>query len=211
VARALILVDIQNDFMPGGPLAVPAGDEVVPIVNQLTERFEVVVATQDYHPRGHGSFASMHPGRAAFEVAELDGLAQVLWPDHCVASTPGAELVSGLDTSRVAAVFQKGTDPNVDSYSGFFDNGRRKGTGLDVWLRERGVTEVFIVGVATDYCVLATARDARSLGFSTTVVLDACRGVDLASGDVARAIEEMRQMGVRIALAQEVDSESLGD
>ena len=176
---ALILVDIQNDFCPGGTLAVKDGDKVVPVVNELQKRFALVVATKDWHPAGHSSFAS-------------------LWPPHCVQETAGAEFVAALDTSRVARVFLKGTDMEIDSYSGFFDNEHRRATGLGEYLKERGVSEVVIAGLATDYCVKFTALDARMLGFETTVVVDACRGVEVREGDTARAVEEMAAAGVRV-------------
>lgn len=196
--RALILVDLQNDFLPGGALAVPDGDAVLPLANRYAADpgYELVVATQDWHPPGHGSFASSHPGRAPGEVIDLHGLPQVLWPDHCVQGTPGAELAAGLDRSRVAAVFRKGTDPRIDSYSAFFDNGHRKATGLGDWLRERHVDEVHVLGLATDYCVRFTALDAVALGFRVVLLEDASRGVELAPGDVARAIAAMRDAGV---------------
>jgi nicotinamidase/pyrazinamidase len=197
--NALIVVDVQNDFLPGGALPVRRGDEVVPILNRIAPRFDLVVATQDWHPSGHGSFAANHPGKKPGDVITLGGLAQVLWPVHCVQGTPGAAFAPGLDTSRVATVFQKGTDPAIDSYSGFFDNGHRRATGLGDWLRARGVARVFVAGLATDYCVKATALDAIGLGFETTLIEDASRGVELAPGDVARALEEMRSAGVEIS------------
>ena len=200
--KALILVDIQNDFLPGGALAVPRGDEVVAVANQLARRFEIVVATRDHHPAGHQSFASSHPGHAVGELASLEGLdgpTQVLWPDHCVQGTRGAELASALDPRPVTQVFFKGEDPAIDSYSAFFDNGHRRSTGLGDWLRGRGVTEVWVLGLATDYCVKFTALDARALGFDTVLVADGCRAVDLAPGDGDRAIEELRAAGVRVA------------
>lgn len=195
--RALLLVDIQNDFLPGGALAVPRGDEVIAVANALAPRFEVIVATRDHHPAGHKSFASSH-GRSVGEVIDLDGLAQVMWPDHCVQGTDGSALAPALDVSRVAAIFPKGTDPSIDSYSGFFDNGHRKSTGLGDWLREAGVDRVYIVGLATDYCVKATAIDARQLGFEVFLVEDGCRAVELSPGDGARAIEAMRAAGVQV-------------
>src|SRR4051812_1540671 len=165
--NALILVDLQNDFVPGGALAVPEGDSIIPLINQLQPRFDIVIATQDWHPADHGSFAANHPGRRVHEVIDLAGLPQVLWPVHCVQNTPGAALVSSLDTSRIARVFQKGTDPAIDSYSGFFDNGHRKSTGLGDFLRDQGVKRVYVCGLATDYCVEFTALDAKQLGFDT--------------------------------------------
>jgi nicotinamidase/pyrazinamidase len=204
--KAIILVDIQNDFCPGGNLAVRDGDQVVPAANRLTAsgRFDLIVATQDWHPADHGSFASRHPGKRPGEVVDLNGLAQVLWPDHCVQNTGGALFAPGLDTRRIARVFPKGTDPGVDSYSGFFDNGHRRATGLGDYLRARGVTEVCLAGLATDYCVKFTALDARQLGFDTTLVLDAVRGVELKPGDCDRAVEEMKAVGVRVVRSSEL-------
>jgi len=204
--KALIIVDVQNDFVPGGALAVRDGDRVVPVINQLQSAFELVLATQDWHPAEHGSFAANHPGRAPGEQIQLNGLPQILWPVHCVQNTPGAEFVRELDTRRVQAVFQKGTDPGIDSYSGFFDNGHRKATGLDAYLKARQVAAVYICGLATDYCVKFTALDARQLGFDTHVVEDATRGVNLQAGDVERALDEMRAAGVKIETAQTVQA-----
>src|SRR3954471_16624788 len=196
--NALILVDIQNDFLPGGALAVPEGDAVIPIANQLQEsgRFDLIIATQDWHPADHGSFAANHAGRAVGDVIDLNGLPQILWPVHCVQETHGAAFADGLATMKIERVFTKGTDPAIDSYSGFFDNGHRKSTGLGDYLRARGVTDVYVSGLATDYCVKFTALDARQLGFITWLIEDASRGVNLKPGDVGRAVEEMRAAGV---------------
>jgi nicotinamidase/pyrazinamidase len=195
---ALILVDIQNDFCPSGALAVPEGDSIVPVVNRLQAGYELVVATQDWHPANHGSFAANHPGRAIGEQIELAGLPQILWPVHCVQDTPGAAFHPALNLDRVARVFRKGTDPAIDSYSGFFDNGHRAATGLAEYLRERGVEDVHVCGLATDYCVKFTALDAIGLGFRVALLEEAARGVELQPGDVRRAIEEMRQLGVTV-------------
>lgn len=205
--RALILVDLQNDFVEGGALAVAGGRELVGPANRLARHLDVLVATQDWHPPDHGSFAARHPGHAIGEVIQLDGLPQVLWPVHCVERTPGAEFLPGLDRTRWDAVFQKGTDPRVDSYSGFFDNGRRHATGLGDYLRARGVTDVYVMGLATDYCVKFTALDACGLGLRTHLIEDACRGVDLAPGDVAAAIVAMRAAGVEIVTEANVIGE----
>lgn len=196
--RALILVDLQNDFLPGGALAVPRGDEVLPVANRMQPGFELVVATQDWHPPDHGSFAASHPGKRPGDRIVLDGLDQILWPVHCVQHTRGAALADGLDTQRVARVFEKGTEAHIDSYSGFFDNGHRRETGLDEYLRSHGVRDVYILGLATDYCVKFTALDAQQLGYRTHLIVDGCRGVDLRPGDVDRAIDEMRAAGVQI-------------
>ncbi|MGA7615660.1 MAG: bifunctional nicotinamidase/pyrazinamidase [Thermoanaerobaculia bacterium] len=198
MSEALILIDIQNDFLPGGSLAVPEGDLVVPIANRLQPRFELVLATQDWHPPNHASFASNHPGEKPGNVIDLDGFPQVLWPDHCVQGSRGAEFDERLDRTRIARVFRKGTDPSIDSYSAFFDNRHLKATGLGDFLRAEGVTDVWLAGLATDYCVRYSALDALQLGFTTHVVIDGCRGVELSPGDVARAIEEMRTGGAII-------------
>lgn len=196
--KALILVDIQNDFLPGGALAVPEGDAVVPLANHLLNAFPIVVATQDWHPANHGSFAESHPGKDLFEQIDLNGLPQTLWPTHCVQETVGAQLAPGLDRDRIAKIFPKGTDPRIDSYSGLFDNGRRKSTGLGEWLKERSVREVFVCGLATDYCVKFTALDAAQFGFKTHLIEDASRGVNLQPNDVMNAIAEMERAGVTI-------------
>ncbi|HWB61812.1 MAG TPA: bifunctional nicotinamidase/pyrazinamidase [Chthoniobacteraceae bacterium] len=202
--KALILVDIQNDFLPGGALTVPQGDAVIPIANRLQEIFPLVVATQDWHPANHGSFAANHPGKNPFEQIDLNGLPQTLWPAHCVQGTPGAELALALDRTRIARVFPKGADPGVDSYSGFFDNGHRRDTGLGAWLKEKGVADVYVCGLATDYCVKFTALDAAALGFGTFLIEDASRGVNLQPADVKNAIEEMKRAGVRIVQSAEL-------
>jgi nicotinamidase-related amidase/8-oxo-dGTP pyrophosphatase MutT (NUDIX family) len=194
--NALILVDLQNDFLPGGALAVPRGDEVLPIANALQPYFDLIVATQDWHPRDHRSFASQHEGKQIGEQIELEGLPQTLWPDHCVQETEGARFASGLATSSVTAVFRKGVDRDIDSYSGFFDNGHRRATGLAKFLHDQGATEVYVLGLATDYCVRATAIDAVEQGFRTFLIEDACRGVELQPGDIQRALYDMERAGV---------------
>jgi nicotinamidase/pyrazinamidase len=198
MARALILVDLQYDFCPGGALAVAQGDDTIAVANKLMPAFETVVATQDWHPPNHASFAINNLGRNVGEVAELDGLPQLMWPAHCVQGTRGADLHEGLDKRRITHVFRKGTDPTIDSYSGFFDNGHKKSTGMGDWLQARGIDDVTVVGLATDYCVKFTALDARGLGMKVTLVTDACRGVNLSPDDSAKAIEEMRAAGVTI-------------
>jgi nicotinamidase/pyrazinamidase len=194
--KALILVDIQNDFVPGGALSVPEGDQIVPTVNQLQSGFDLVVATQDWHPANHGSFAANYPGRLPGDFINLNGLPQILWPTHCVQGTPGADFVPGLQRTKWDRVFVKGTDPEVDSYSGFFDNGHRRATGLADYLREKGVTDLYVAGLATDYCVKFTVLDALKLGFKTHLIEDACRGVNLHPGDARRAVDEMKNAGV---------------
>ena len=198
--QALIIVDLQPDFLPGGALAVPEGDAVVPVVMQLMARFDVVVATQDWHPANHGSFAANHAERSPGEVIELHGLSQILWPVHCVQGMPGAAFVPELAAreGELSAVFRKGQDPSVDSYSGFFDNGKRQDTGLAAWLREQGVGSVAVCGLALDYCVKFTALDALELGFETTLIPDATRAVNLSPTDGDKAIAELREAGASV-------------
>jgi nicotinamidase/pyrazinamidase len=193
--HALLLIDIQNDFLPGGALAVGGGDEIIPVVNALMPDFETIVATQDWHPPDHGSFAVSHVNRNLYDTVDLYGLPQTLWPTHCVNYSGGALFAPGLDTRRISRVFPKGMDARVDSYSGFFDNGKRGDTGLAGWLRERGITELTLCGLATDYCVKFTALDALECGFKVNLVLAACRGVDLQPGDCDKALAEMRKKG----------------
>lgn len=195
---ALVLIDIQNDFMPFGALPVPRGDAVVPVANALIPRFSTVVATQDWHPPGHASFASSYKDRLPGDTVDIHGVRQMLWPDHCVQMTPGASFHSGLDVHGIHHVVRKGTDLAIDSYSGFFDNDRRKSTGLDSLLRRHGITRVALVGLATDYCVLYTALDARRMGFDVIVVREGCRAVGIAPGDEESAWENMRQAGCHI-------------
>ncbi len=200
--KALLIVDVQVDFLPGGALPVPHGDVIVPVINRIQRLYPLVAATQDWHPPGHLSFASSHPGRKPFDVIMLNGAEQVLWPDHCVWDTPGANFAPGLETGHIAAIFRKGMDPNVDSYSGFFDNGRRRKTGLAEWLRGMGVSEVHVAGLAADYCVAYTARDAAMLGFKVTILLDATRPISKPGFE--RVATELAGIGVRIVPSNEV-------
>jgi nicotinamidase/pyrazinamidase len=211
VDTALVLVDIQNDFLPTGALPVPKGDQVVPVANRLQAHLSdhVVVATLDWHPPDHQSFASQHPGHAPFDVVPLHGLDQVLWPDHCVQFSHGAGFARGLDQRRIERVFTKGLRRELDSYSGFFDNARRNATGLEAWLRQRGIGSLVVLGLATDVCVKATVLDAVSLGFETRVVADGCRGVDMKPGDSGRALEEMAVSGSRIVTAESLLESSI--
>jgi len=197
-ARALVVVDVQNDFCPGGALAVAEGDAVVPVINRLLPRFPLVVATQDWHPPGHASFASSHPGHAPLEVIELDGIEQVLWPDHCVQGTAGADFHPALERTPLRAIIRKGTDPRVDSYSAFRDNHREHPTGLASLLRELGVGHVVIVGLTTDYCAATSARDALELGFKAEIWLPATRPVGAPPGHTERTLAELRTLGVTL-------------
>ena len=192
----LLAIDVQNDFCPGGALAVPRGDEVVPVINRLARRFRHVALTQDWHPRGHVSFASSHPGRAPYERIQVAYGEQVLWPDHCVPGTPGAELHPGLDTLAADLIVRKGNDPRIDSYSAFYENDHRTSTGLAGYLRERGGRRLFLAGLATDFCVQYSALDARREGFDVFVVEDGVRGIDL-DGSLAAAWTRMAAAGVR--------------
>ncbi|GGF11965.1 bifunctional nicotinamidase/pyrazinamidase [Hymenobacter cavernae] len=191
--KALLLIDVQNDFVPGGALAVPEGNQIIPLLNQLQPSFDLVVATQDWHPRAHKSFASSHLGQQVFNTIELHGLEQVLWPDHCVQGTPGAELHPDLDTSRVEAIFRKGTNPEIDSYSGFYDNGHQKSTGLGDYLRGKGATQVYVAGLAGDYCVYFSAKDAVQAGFETFLIEDASRPISPEGFQQAK--QELQRLG----------------
>lgn len=193
----LVLIGLQNDFMPGGAMPVPEADKIIPLVNTLMERFGLIVATQVWHPADHGCFASNHPDRQVGETIDLDGPPQVLQPVHCVAESVGAEFPETLNTDPIARVIRMGTDPRLAAHSGFFDNGRRP-TGMEAFLREQAVQELCICGVPADHCVRHTALDARRLGFTVSVIQDACRGLDNSPGDVAKAFDEMKAKGVRI-------------
>lgn len=194
---ALLIVDVQNDFCPGGGLAVADGNAVVPVINGLIPHFDEVLLTQDWHPADHRSFASAHPGRAPFETAQMPYGSQTLWPDHCVQGTPGADFHAGLNTTPARLVIRKGFRPGIDSYSAFFENDRRTATGLTGYLRERGLKRLFMCGLATDYCVAYSALDARTQGFEVVVLLQACRAIDLG-GSLNAALTQMRQAGVEI-------------
>ena len=196
-ADVLLVVDVQNDFLPGGSLAVTGGDAVIPAINALADRFANIVMTQDWHPTGHASFVSAHPGRAAFDTVELGYGPQVLWPDHCVQGTKGARLADGLALEKAQLVIRKGYHAGIDSYSAFLEADRVTPTGLGSYLRERRLGRVFVVGLATDYCVAFSALDSTAGGFETLVVEDACRAIDLA-GSLAAAKARMSQAGVRL-------------
>lgn len=191
----LIIVDVQNDFCPGGALAVPQGDEIIPIVNGLAARFRNVVLTQDWHPHDHSSFASSHPGTKPFDTISVSYGPQVLWPDHCVQDTPGAAFHPGLCAPHAALVLRKGFRRGIDSYSAFYENDRKTPTGLTGYLRERGLTRLFLAGLAFDFCVRYSAEDARREGFDAFVIEDACRGIDLA-GSIAATHKSLAAIGV---------------
>ena len=200
---ALLVIDVQNDFCPGGALAVPEGDAILPLVSRLARRFDHVLLTQDWHPPGHRSFASSHAGRRPFEAIRLDYGEQVLWPDHCVQGTQGAAFHPQLDLPQAELVLRKGFRSEIDSYSAFYENDRRTRTGLAGYLRDRGLRRLFLVGLATDFCVAWSALDGRREGFETVVIEDACRAIDL-DGSLDRARAAMREAGVTVARAAEI-------
>jgi len=195
--NALILVDIQNDFSPSGNLPVPEGDQIIVTVNRLQPHFDLVVATKDWHPPDHKSFAREH-GKNPGDKILLNGIEQILWPDHCVQHSWGAGFIPGLDTALIDRIFNKGMDKYVDSYSGFFDNDHKTRTGLDAYLKQKDVQKVYLTGLATDYCVKFTAKDALMLGYETHIIRDATRGVNLNAGDVEKALAEMEKEGIKI-------------
>ncbi|MDX1760663.1 MAG: bifunctional nicotinamidase/pyrazinamidase [Christiangramia sp.] len=192
--KTLVLIDVQNDFMPGGALAVPNGDEIVPLVNKLQKKFDLVIATQDWHPPKHASFASSHEGKEEFEVIKLDGLDQVLWPDHCIQNTEGSQFHPDLETAKIEAIFRKGTDKKIDSYSGFYDNAHLKSTGLSGYLKEKNARELYFVGLAADFCVYYSVIDALEEGFSVTLIEDATMALNSDEFEKAR-IDILRKGG----------------
>lgn len=206
--RALIIVDVQNDFLPGGALAVSHGDDVIPVCNRLLQSkqklFDYVVATQDWHPMDHQSFAIQHPGKKPGDLGELHGLPQVFWPVHCVQNTLGAEFSNLLNTKLIDHVAYKGMSREVDSYSGFYDNGRKSSTGLAEKLKQKNIKDIYVLGLATDYCVKFTALDGLREGFKTYLVEDGCRGVNLSPDDVQNAVTEMQTAGIQIIGSDEL-------
>ncbi|MFV0514423.1 MAG: bifunctional nicotinamidase/pyrazinamidase [Jhaorihella sp.] len=198
MTQALIVIDVQHDFCPGGALAVPDGDAVVAPINAMMGDFDVVILTQDWHPRGHSSFASAHAGKAPYDMLEMPYGPQVLWPDHCVQGTQGAAFHARLDTDPADLVIRKGFNQSIDSYSAFFENDRTTPTGLEGYLRTRGIARLTLAGLATDFCVHFSAVDAARLGFDVTVRMDACRAIDL-DGSLAAAVAAMQDAGVRLS------------
>lgn len=194
--KALIIVDMQNDFLPGGSLAVDNGDEIISVINRIQQDFEIVVATQDWHPEGHYSFASSHEGKDPFDVIEMTGEEQVMWPDHCVQGTSGAEFSSELNMKQVSAIFRKGTDPAVDSYSGFFDNNRAHRTGMAGFLKDLDVTDIYVAGLAADFCVYYTARDGQDLGFQTHYIENATKAI--SQDNYGKAKIDLNQRGIEL-------------
>jgi len=200
--KTLIIIDMQNDFCPGGTLEVKEGDQIIPVINAIQDDFELVIATQDWHPENHGSFASNHPDKQVFEKTDLDGLEQILWPDHCIQGTKGAEFHPDLEMKRMEAIFRKGMDPMIDSYSGFYDNGHRKSTGLAGYLRSRGASELYFCGLAADYCVNYSLRDALEEGFKTFLIADGTKAID--PGGFNKIQKELEARGVNSIFSSEV-------
>lgn len=194
--NVFLIVDIQNDFLPGGSLAVKNGDRIIPLINRLQEKFNLVVATQDWHPKDHKSFASNHPGKVPFDRITLGGLNQVLWPDHCVQGSKGAAFSEEFNTNRVEAIFRKGMDPEIDSYSAFYDNGHKKSTGLADYLRGRNTDKIYMAGLARDYCVYYSVKDALREGFNIAVIEDASMPIDFNESE--EKMNEIRQLGAEI-------------
>ncbi len=202
--NALIVIDVQNDFCPGGNLAVNEGDKVVPVINSISSKFYKVIATQDWHPANHLSFAKNHPGKNVYDVVDLNGVSQVLWPEHCVQGTKGAQFHPELNTDGFHLILRKGTNPEIDSYSAFMENDKKTKTGLEAYLKSLGIEQVFLCGLATDYCVFFSAMDAVTLGFETYVIIDACKGVDFPEGNIEKALNTMKEKGIKIIDSSEL-------
>jgi nicotinamidase/pyrazinamidase len=201
---ALLVVDVQNDFCPGGALAIQEGDNVIPAINQIQPLFDTIIATRDWHPPNHLSFAVNHPGKSVYDVMDINGISQVLWPPHCVSGSMGAAFHPGLETERFKLILHKGMNPALDSYSVFLENDKKTRTGIDGFLRSLEITRIFLCGLATDYCVFYSALDAISFGFETCVVIDACCGVDVPEGNIEKAIRLMKSSGVKIISSLEL-------
>jgi nicotinamidase/pyrazinamidase len=197
VNNCLIITDIQNDFCPGGALAVAEGDKIIPIVNTLARKFDKVVATQDWHPPGHASFASTH-NKEPYDIITIDEIQQVLWPVHCVTGSFGADFHKDLDLREVDLIIRKGNDLKIDSYSTFLENDKKTVTGLHYYLKGFSIQNLYLCGLATDYCIYYSAMDAKEMGFNVGVILDACRGIDVPAGNIAASVERMKERGIRI-------------
>ncbi len=202
--KTLLIVDVQNDFLPGGALPVSEGDEIIPVINTLQKKFNHIIATRDWHPANHVSFASNHESGQVGKTILIKGLTQTLWPDHCVQGSPGAELSPILNQHLIDKTFFKGDDPEIDSYSAFFDNGRLKQTGLHQYLKNKGVTDIYVTGLAADVCVYYTVKDALSLGYNTWLVTDATRGVNLMPADTEAALKDMAKRGAQLISSQKL-------
>ncbi len=195
---ALIIIDLQNDFCPGGALAVPEGDEIIPLINKLSKKFKRVVATQDWHPTDHISFAANHPKKKEYDLIEHKGIEQVLWPKHCVSGTKGAEFHPDLNTENVDLILRKGTNPEIDSYSAFQENDKKTITGLEGYLKNLNVRQTYFCGLALDYCVFYSAMDSIKIGFETYVIIDGTRGIDSPKGNIDESLTVMKEKGIKI-------------
>lgn len=202
--KTLIIVDPQNDFMPGGSLAVPNGDEIIPVINKLQEKFDLVIASQDWHPKGHASFATSHKGKSEFETIDLNGIEQIMWPEHCVQNTTGAEFHKDLKTTKIEAIFRKGTDPEIDSYSAFYDNKHLKSTGLSGYLNEKNAEDLYFCGLAAEICVHFTAKDAIKEGFKATIIEDATRALNAEDFEKAKA--ELKELGGKVTASSAIEN-----
>ena len=202
--KALIIVDVQNDFCPGGALAVPEGDEIIPIINKLSGKFKKVIGTQDWHPESHKSFAVNHPGKKVYDVIEYKGIEQVLWPNHCVQGTPGAEFHPDLDTENVDLILRKGSNPEIDSYSAFQENDKKTLTGLEGYLKNLKIKKTYFCGLALDYCVFYSAMDSNRLGFETHVIIDATKGIDSPEGNIDKVLREMKESDIKIIKSSDI-------
>ena len=200
--KALIIIDMQNDFMPGGALAVPGGDQIIPLVNKLQEKFDLVIATQDWHPENHSSFADNHRDKEDFDTTNIDGVEQTLWPVHCIQTTDGADFHPHMNAAKIEAIFRKGTDPKIDSYSGFYDNAHKKSTGLAGYLKGKGITSLYFCGLAAEFCVSYSVLDALNEGFKVTLYEDATRALDSDAFDLMK--DKIYEKGGRIKLAEEL-------
>jgi nicotinamidase/pyrazinamidase len=196
--KALIIVDVQNDFCHGGALAVPEGDKIIPVINKLSGKFERVVATQDWHPTDHMSFAANHPGKKVYDIIEYKGTEQVLWPEHCVSGTTGAKFHPELNTVNVDLILRKGINPEIDSYSAFRENDKSTLTGLEGYLKNLNVKKTYFCGLALDYCVFYSAMDSKELGFETYVIIDATKGIDSPEGNIDKVLREMKESDIKI-------------
>ncbi len=200
---ALIIVDMQNDFCPDGALPVPEGDKIVPIINKISSKFYKVIATQDWHPSNHKSFASVHK-KNIYDTIELNGITQILWPDHCIQGSKGADFHPELNLNPVDLIIRKGTNPNVDSYSAFQENDKITKTGLEYYLKGLNIKDIYLTGLATDYCVFYTAIDGKEAGFNVYVIIDATQGIDFPEGDLKNKIEIMKKQGIKIIKSEEL-------
>jgi nicotinamidase/pyrazinamidase len=202
--KVLIVVDVQNDFCPGGALPVNDGDKIIPVINRIIDKFDIIIGTQDWHPQDQISFASNHKGKSLYDQIDLDGVVQTLWPDHCLQGTPGADFHRALNTVKFSMVLRKGANSKIDSYSAFMENDKKTETGLHGYIKALNISEVYVCGLATDYCVYFTAKDSATYGFSTHIIIDASAGIDLPAGNINAAIGDMKKNGIKIINSNEL-------